>query len=74
MKHVQNTHFLHTPEEIDEVVADLEAHWDNLEDRKARLCGVESRLQGQSMLDECMEESERGSAERKHCVANLAWL
>ena len=34
---------LHTLEEIDEAVANLKAHWDNLEDRKARLCGVESR-------------------------------
>ena len=35
---------------------------------------MESQLQGQSTLDECMEEYGRGSAERKCCVANLAQL
>ena len=74
MKHVQNTHFLHTQEEIDEAITNPKAHWHNLEDRKARLSGVESRLQGQSTLDECVEEYGRGSAERKRCVANLARL
>ena len=74
VKHVQNTHFLHTPLEIDEAVANPKAHWDNLEDRKARLRGVESRLQGQSTLDECVEEYMHGSAERKRCVANFARL
>ena len=74
VKHVQNMHFLHTLEEIDEAVTNLKAHWDNLEDRKARLRGVESRLQGQSTLDECVEEYGRGSAERKCCVANLTRL
>ena len=74
MKHVQNTHFLHTLKEIDEAIANPKAHWDNLEDRKARLHGVESRLQGQSTLDECVEEYGRGSAERKCYVANLAQL
>ena len=52
VKNVQITHFLHTPEEIDEAVANPKAHWDNLEDRKPRMRGVESRLQGQSTLDE----------------------
>ena len=72
VKHVQNMHFLHTPEEIDEAIANPKVHWDNLEDRKARLCGVESRLQGPSTLDEYVEEHKRGSAERKCCVVNLA--
>ena len=65
---------LHTPEEIDEAVANPKAHWDNLEDRKARLRGVESWLQGQSTLDECVEEYGRGSAEKTRCVASLARL
>ena len=51
-KHVENTHCLHTPEERDEAVANPEAHWDNLQDKKARECGVETRYQGQSTLDE----------------------
>ena len=65
---------LHTPEEIDKAVANPKAHWDNLEDRKVRLRVVESRLQGQSTLDECMEEYGHETAERKCCVANLARL
>ena len=36
VKHVEKTHCLHTPEEIDEALADPKAHWDNLEDKKAR--------------------------------------
>ena len=74
VKHVENTHCLHTPEEIDEAVADPKAHWDNLEDKKAKERGVETRHQGQSTLDECSPEYGCGSAERKHCMANLARL
>ena len=74
VKHVENTHYLHTPEEIDEAVANHKAHWDNLEDKKARERGVETRHQGQSTLDECMQEYWRGSAERKRCMANLTRL
>ena len=74
VKHVQNTHFLHTLEEIDEAVADPKAHWDNLEDRKGRLHAVESLLQGENTLDEGIEEYGHGSAKRKRCMANLAQL
>ena len=74
VKHVENTHYLHTPEEIDEGLADPKAHWDNLKDEKAREQGVETRYQGQSTLDECVPEYGCGSAERKHCVANLTRL
>ena len=74
MKHVENTHCLHTLEEIDEAVADPKAHWDNLEDKKEREHGVETRHQGQSTLDECVLEYWCGSAERKRCMANLARL
>ena len=56
MKHVEDTYCLHTPKEIDEVVANLKAHWDNLEDKKARERGVETRHQEQSTLDECVLE------------------
>ena len=61
-------------EELDEAVTNLKAHWDNLEDKKARERGVETRCQGQSALDECMLEYWRGSAERKCCVVNLTRL
>ena len=74
VKHVENTHCLHTPEEIDEAIANPKAHWDNLEDKKARERGVETRHQGQSTLDECVQEYGRGSAERKRCVVNLTRL
>ena len=69
----ENALFAH-PEEIDEAVANPKAHWDNLEDKKARERGVETPHQGQSTLGECMPEYWRGSAERKHCVANLTQL
>ena len=74
MKHVENRHCLHTPEETDEALADPKAHWDNLEDRKARERGVETRHQGQSMLNECALEYGRGSGESKRCIVNLARL
>ena len=71
MKHVENRHCLHTAEEIVEALADLKAHWDNLEDKKASERGVETQHQGQSTLDECVLEYRRGSVERKCCMANL---
>ena len=74
MKHVENKHCLHTLEEIDEALANPKAHSDNLEDKKARERGVETRHQGQSTLDECVLEYGRGSGERKCCVASLARL
>ena len=74
VKHVENMHCLHTPKEIDEAVANPKAHWDNLKDKKAREHRMETLHQGQSTLDECVPEYRRGSAERKHCVANLARL
>ena len=74
VKHVENVHYLHDPKDMEEALANPKAHWDDLEDRKARLRGVDTWLQGQSTFDECVEEYGRGSAERKCCVANLARL
>ena len=74
MEHVENVHYLHGPKDVEEALANPKAHWDDLEDRKVRLHGVETQLQGQSTLDECMEEYGRGSAKRKHCMMNLARL
>ena len=71
VNHVENTHCLHTPEKIDEAVADPKAYWDNLEEKKARERGVETRHQGQSTLDECVLEYGRGSAERKRYVVTF---
>ena len=72
VKHVENTHFLHNSEVIDEAGANPKVRWDNLEDKKVRERGVETRHQGQSTLDECVPEYWCGSAERKRCMANLA--
>ena len=74
VKHVENMHCLHTPKEIDEAIASPKAHWDNLEDKKARERGVQTQHQGQSTWNECVLEYWRGSAERKRRVANLAQL
>ena len=68
VKHVENVHYLHNPKDVEEALINPKAHWDDLEDRKARLPGVDTWLQGQSTLDEYVEEYRRGSAKRKHCV------
>ena len=74
VKHVENVHYLHDPKHVEEALANPKAHWDHLGDKKAMLRGVDTRLQGQSTLDENVEEYGRGSAKRKRCVANLARL
>ena len=74
VKHVENVHYLHDPKDVEEALANPKAHWDDLEDRKARLQWVDTQLQGQSTLEECVEESGHGSAERKRCMVNLARL
>ena len=72
MKRVENVHYLHNTKDVEEALTNPKAHWDDLEDRKARLQGVDTRLQGQSTLDKCVEEYGPGSAKRKRCMANLA--
>ena len=74
VKHMESMHYLHNPKDVEEAPTNSKAHWDNLEDRKARLRGVDTQLQGQSTLDECVEEYGRGSAKRKCCMVNLARL
>ena len=69
VKHVENVHHLHDPKDVkklSQILKLIEKIW------KIGRRGVETGLQGQSMLDECVEEYGRGSAERKRCVANLA--
>ena len=44
MKHVENVHYLHDPKDVEEALANPKAQWDDLEDRKARLRGVETQL------------------------------
>ena len=74
VKHVENLHYLHDPKDLEEALANPKAHWNDLEDKKGRLRGVETRLQGQTTMDECVEEYGRGSGERKRCIVNLARL
>ena len=42
VKHVQNLYYLHDSKDLEEVVPNTRAHWDDLEDRNARLHGVET--------------------------------
>ena len=74
VKHVENVHYLHDPKDVEKALTNPKPHWDALEDRKARLWGLDIQLQGQSTLDECVKEYGCGSAERKSYVANLARL
>ena len=74
VKHLEDVHYLQDPKDVEEAITNPKAHWDDLEDRKARLQRVDTRLQGQSSLDECMEEYGRGSVERKCFLANLERL
>ena len=74
VKHVENIHYLLDPKDLEEVLANLKAHWHNLEETKARKHGLETRYQAQSTLDECVEEFGHTSARTKRCMANLARL
>ena len=65
MKHVENVHYLHDPKDVKDALTNPKAHCDYLEDRKATLRRMETWLQVQSTLNECMEEYGCGSAERK---------
>ena len=46
VKHVENVHYLHNPKDVGEALTNPKAHWDDWENRKARLCGVDPWLQG----------------------------
>ena len=74
IKHVENIHYLLNRKDLDKALVDPKAHWDSLEESKARKHGIETQYQGQSMLDDCVEEFDHRSAETKRCVANLARL
>ena len=37
MKYMENVHYLHDLKDVEEALANPKAHWDDLEDRKARL-------------------------------------
>ena len=63
IKHVENIHYLLDQKDLEEALADPKAHWDCLEESKARKRGIETRYQGQSKLDDCVEEFGHRSAE-----------
>ena len=74
IKHMENIHYLLDWKDLEEALADPKAHWDSLEESKARKRGIKTRYQGQSTLDDCVEEFAHRSAETKRCIANLACL
>ena len=45
MKHVENVHYLYDLKDAEEAVTNPKAHWNDLDDRKARLRGVGTWLQ-----------------------------
>ena len=65
IKHVGNIHYLLDQKDLEEALADPKAHWDSLEESKVRKRGIETQYQGQSTLDDCVEEVGRRSAEIK---------
>ena len=69
-----NIHYFLDRKDLKEALANPKAHWDSLEESKARKRGIETWCQGQSTLDDCVEEFGRRSAEIKRCIANLARL
>ena len=65
IKHVENIHYLLDRKDLKEALVDPKANWDSLEKNKARKRGIETQYQGQSTLDDCVEEFGRRSAELK---------
>ena len=59
---------------MEEALVDLKAHWDSLEESKARKRRIEARYQGQSTLDDCVEEFGHKSVATKRCFANFVCL
>ena len=74
IKHVECIHYSLDKKDLEEVLIDPKAHWDSLEESKARKHGMETWYQGQSTLDDCVEEFWHRSAETKRCMANLKCL
>ena len=60
--------------DLEEALPNPKAHLDSLEESKVRKSGIETWYQGQSTLDDCVEEFGHRSAETKRCVANLVCL
>ena len=66
VKHVEDIHYSLDP--------NTKAHWDNLEESKASKCRLETRYQGESMLDECVEEFRCRGAKTKKVHGKLGTL
>ena len=43
IKHVENIHYLLNTKDLEEALADPKAHWDSLEESKARKRGIETK-------------------------------
>ena len=71
---MEDIHYLLNRKDLEEAFADLKAHWDSLEEIKAKKRGIGTRYQGQSTLHEYVEEFGRRSVETRRCLANLVRL
>ena len=74
VQHVENIHYLLDPKDLEEALVDPKAHWDSLEENKARKRGIETRYQGQSRLAEYIEEFGCRSAKTKKVCIELGSL
>lgn len=74
VKHVENIYYLDDPRDVEEALANPKAHWDSLKESEARKHEIETQYEGQSTLDDCIEEFGSRSAEKKRCITNLVRL
>ena len=65
IRHMETIHYFLGPKDWEEALANPKAHWGCLEESKARKRGIETRFQGQSTLDDCVEEFGHRSVETK---------
>ena len=62
IKHVENIHYFLDQKDLEEARTNPKAHWDSLEESKPRKYRIETWYQGQSTLDNCVEEFGHRSA------------
>ena len=65
IKHVEIIHNLLDLNILEEALTHPKAHFDSLEERKARKCAIETRFQGQGTFNVFVGEFRRGSLEKK---------
>ena len=71
---MEDIHYLLNQKDLEEALVEPKAHWDCLEESKAKKRGIETRYQGQSTLDDSAQGLGHRSAKTKRCVANLVRL